>query len=282
MLNKTLFKIKGRASSCVFLLTCLVILCLGLGHRSEGYYAGNTYIGNLFGISNMMYGFYSHPSFNQAFDQFPYNNYINTNYGNLAGLQGRYTYPFTQGPGIFGAFSLPNIGLYNNFSGTFNSSPAGYYPNLVSFNYNYVLPYGGGSWMSLYSPLWSFNRPISSNDPQPPPSQASLDPRPGDENLTRGQVYVNETQILILESFPPQINLQVKGNLPTPCHQLRAVVSAPDAQNRIAVELYSLSDPGVTCIQVLEPFDRTISLGSFTQGSFTVWLNAEHVGEFTI
>lgn len=33
------------------------------------------------------------------------------------------------------------------------------------------------------------------------------------------------------------------GGLPTPCNQLRAAVSPPDADNKIMVDVYSVSDP---------------------------------------
>jgi hypothetical protein len=100
--------------------------------------------------------------------------------------------------------------------------------------------------------------------------------------LIRGPVYLGETQIYILESYPMQVKLEVTGNLPTPCHHLRATVSKPDNQNRIHVEIYSLTDPDVICIQVLEPFEERLSLGSFTDGSYTVWINGEQVEEFNL
>jgi hypothetical protein len=34
------------------------------------------------------------------------------------------------------------------------------------------------------------------------------------------------------------------------------------------------------CVQVLQPFDTNISLGSFTPGLYKVYLNGEMIGEF--
>ena len=34
-------------------------------------------------------------------------------------------------------------------------------------------------------------------------------PKPGDQNLARGNVYLNEASIVIRESFPPQVSLFV-------------------------------------------------------------------------
>lgn len=108
-----------------------------------------------------------------------------------------------------------------------------------------------------------------------------LNPIKGEENLARGEAFVNTAQLLILESDPLQIKLGVEGSLPTPCHQLRATVEKPDEQGRIQIELYSLVDPEVICIQVLQSFETEISLGSYPEGSYSVWLNGEQVGEFT-
>jgi hypothetical protein len=121
----------------------------------------------------------------------------------------------------------------------------------------------------------SYPPPSGGEDPSPDPYA----PRPGDEAKQRGEVYIDSHDILILESFPPQFRLQVTGSLPTPCHELRAVVDEPDEQNQIHVEMYSLVDPAITCAQVLEPFEASISLGSFESGSYTVFVNGEQVGE---
>ena len=104
-------------------------------------------------------------------------------------------------------------------------------------------------------------------------------PSPGDENLKRGQVFLDKTEILTMESFPPQFMLHIKGALPTPCHKLRVEVGKPDEQNRIDVEVYSLSDPNEVCIQVLQAFDENIPLGSYPSGTYTVYVNGEKVGE---
>ena len=106
-----------------------------------------------------------------------------------------------------------------------------------------------------------------------------LDPLPGEAGMDRGQVFVDETQLLVMESFPPQYLLQVSGSLPTPCHSVRASISEPNAQNQINVEVFSLVDPNLTCVQVLEPFQTGINLGSLPQGSYTVLLNGEQVAE---
>lgn len=108
-----------------------------------------------------------------------------------------------------------------------------------------------------------------------------LEPLPNEEDMARGNVFIDNMEVLILESFPIQAALQVAGSLPTPCHHLRADVNWSEGQSRVDVELYSLADPESICVQVLEPFDTNISLGSFPEGEYTVWVNGEEVGEIT-
>lgn len=119
----------------------------------------------------------------------------------------------------------------------------------------------------------------------PPPGSVDVSenpyaPQPGDNVLSGGNVYLDSTDLLILESYPIQVNLYFSGNLPTPCNQLRVVVPEPDADNRIFIEVYSVTDPNAMCIQVLDPFDTTISLGSFASGHYEVYVNGELIGEF--
>jgi hypothetical protein len=113
------------------------------------------------------------------------------------------------------------------------------------------------------------------------PSPQPWMPQPGDEDLDRGNAFVEASGLLILESFPVQIMLNLSGSLPTPCHQLRVVVAAPDAQNQIAVDVFSLSDPEQICTQNLAPFEANVPLGSFPSGDYTVLVNGEQIGEFT-
>jgi hypothetical protein len=97
-----------------------------------------------------------------------------------------------------------------------------------------------------------------------------------------GTIYIDSSDLLVAESYPVQIFLHITGNLPTPCHEFRSQVPSPDEQNRIYVTAWSESDPNTICIQVLEPFDTNISISmeDAAEGSYTVWLNGEKVGEF--
>ncbi len=113
----------------------------------------------------------------------------------------------------------------------------------------------------------------------PPGAPPPYAPAPGDEKLQRGQAFVDTADIVTAESFPPQFFLALSGSLPTPCHQLRVKVIPPAGQNRIQVEVYSVADPDQVCIQVLEPFNVNVRLGTFSPGKYEVWVNNQPVGE---
>ncbi|HEY2981554.1 MAG TPA: hypothetical protein VGJ22_10260 [Anaerolineales bacterium] len=105
-------------------------------------------------------------------------------------------------------------------------------------------------------------------------------PRPGDANLERAEVFLDSTEVVAMESYPVQFAVVLKGHLPTPCHQLRVVYHEPDSQNRLKLEVYSVVDPTAACMQVLQPFDQNVYLGTFATGDYTVWVNEQQVAEF--
>ena len=109
-----------------------------------------------------------------------------------------------------------------------------------------------------------------------------LNPVPGEDKMTRGQVFLDSVAIMVQESSPQQYEIRVGGSLPTPCHLLRASLSGPDAKHQIHVELYSLVKPGVVCAQVLQPFDSQIPLGRYQPGKYTIWVNDKLAGEITV
>jgi hypothetical protein len=124
--------------------------------------------------------------------------------------------------------------------------------------------------------------PASGQEPLGNYTDPSYLPQTADASLTAGNAYpdLQSSELLVLESYPVQINLVLRGELPTPCHQLRIQLTSPDAQNRIEVRVYSVVDPDQMCIQVLDPFEATVSLGSFPSGTYVVLVNGEYLGEF--
>jgi hypothetical protein len=110
----------------------------------------------------------------------------------------------------------------------------------------------------------------------------SWEPQPGDDQLTHGNIYIDNQQILTLESFPPQFMLEMKGNLPTPCHTLRVKVDPPNASQQIQVDVYSLAKPDEICVQMLQAFQVSVPLKDLPPGTYEVLVNMQPVGELTV
>ena len=104
-------------------------------------------------------------------------------------------------------------------------------------------------------------------------------PRPGDGELARAGVYLDSASLLVQASSPVQFSLALKGNLPTPCHELRVKVDPPDPRNQIMIEVYSVTDPTKICAEMLKPFEQEINLGGFPTGHYTVFVNGKPVGK---
>lgn len=139
--------------------------------------------------------------------------------------------------------------------------------------------------LSLLSACAPIQSPPDSGVASPPrntPSASRPDyaPRPGDKQLTRGNVYIDSVEVLAKESYPPQFSIALKGNLPTPCHEVRINYTGLENENKIVLEVYSVTDPNKICAQVLQPFEQTLEIGSFSAGHYTVWVNGQKMAEF--
>jgi hypothetical protein len=123
----------------------------------------------------------------------------------------------------------------------------------------------------------SMDEPVNNETPS---ATETATPFAIDSNLSRGGVFLDSVELLVMESYPPQFTLALKGNLPTPCHQLRVEVSPPDSDNKVMVEVFSVVNPDVICIQTLKPFELNHPLGSFPSGAYSLWVNGAFVTEF--
>jgi hypothetical protein len=99
----------------------------------------------------------------------------------------------------------------------------------------------------------------------------------------RGPVYVSQADLVIMESYPVQVSLHIVGDLPTPCHRFHAEVSKPDSENRIQVAIYSVANTELMCAEVLAHFEENVAIpmNGQAEGTYSVWLNGELVGEFS-
>ncbi len=122
---------------------------------------------------------------------------------------------------------------------------------------------------------------MSIRNPYPAPGENPYSPAAGDETMTRGDAVVDTaaSQLILAESMPVQVTLRLVGTLPTPCYKPRVVIPQADAQNRVYVEVYGVAAPDQVCAAVLSPFDIQFSMGSFSDGKFSVYVNGELLGE---
>jgi len=90
---------------------------------------------------------------------------------------------------------------------------------------------------------------------------------------TIGLALVDEIDILILESFPVQINVIARGNLPDPCTEISEVLQEREGDT-FFITIKTYRSPGF-CIQVLAPFEETIPLEVYglPAGTYTVDVN---------
>lgn len=111
------------------------------------------------------------------------------------------------------------------------------------------------------------------SSPTPGPTE-----EPPQGAMARGRVYLDEIELLVMESYPIQLAVHLEGDLPTPCHTLQWGASGADEEGNIRVEVYSEAPTELECIQVLEPFEETVQLGTVESGTFTVFVNGEEIG----
>ena len=113
---------------------------------------------------------------------------------------------------------------------------------------------------------------------EPGPVGSIPEPRPPIDRSVSGEVWITKTDLLVMESYPIQLSLQVEGEKPTPCHEVFWIVE--DTGERIEITMISQVNSDQSCAQVIEPFIISVPLGSWAEESRDVYLNGEMVGSF--
>lgn len=103
----------------------------------------------------------------------------------------------------------------------------------------------------------------------PDPEISSLD-RSGSTEVNQGIASVDHVDVMILESFPVQINALVRGNLADGCVALDDT-SVRRENNTFYVDFLT-SRTGDMCIQALVPFEKTVSIpvSGLMAGTYTI------------
>lgn len=98
----------------------------------------------------------------------------------------------------------------------------------------------------------------------------------------RSSLTIAQAEVLLLESYPVQVALRVRGERGSPCAQPIWEVGVDDEAERIEIELHAWSDPVMDCIPVVRPFEVRIPLGSYTQAPASVVLNGKPVAQLSL
>jgi inhibitor of cysteine peptidase len=92
-----------------------------------------------------------------------------------------------------------------------------------------------------------------------------------------GAAVIDDIDIMMLESFPVQINVTLKGNLPDGCTEPGLVIQTFDKAKKTFILKVSTNRPrDMVCTQALVPFERTIRLDGtvgLEKGIYTVDAN---------
>jgi inhibitor of cysteine peptidase len=92
--------------------------------------------------------------------------------------------------------------------------------------------------------------------------------------LMRLPTTIETVDVLVMESFPPQLSLQVTGYQPDGCDFPAQVEIRRDAEtNTVYVQIFREMPLAVMCPASTIPYEASINLGSFDPGSYTIIVN---------
>jgi hypothetical protein len=96
----------------------------------------------------------------------------------------------------------------------------------------------------------------------------------GDGEEIEGVARISEIDILILESFPVQVNVVARGNLPDGCTEINGI-DRKRIGNTFEVTITTTRPANQMCTEALVPFEQVISLdvAGIEAGKYTVNVN---------
>jgi hypothetical protein len=106
----------------------------------------------------------------------------------------------------------------------------------------------------------------------PLPTPAASEPAGG--GVIYGQAVVEEIEILILESFPVQVNVVVRGYLPDGCTEIDEIQQERTGQT-FQVTITTVRPADAVCTEAIVPFEQVIGLdvAGLEAGTYTVDVN---------
>ena len=122
------------------------------------------------------------------------------------------------------------------------------------------------------------NAPVSSDDPvQPTPEPTLIE-----GEMIAGLAVVEGFEVLILESFPVQIQIVARGGLPDGCTTIDEISTTRDG-NTFKVTITTIRPADAICTESIVPFEESISLDvvGLLAGTYPVNVNNAG-GSFTL
>ena len=126
-----------------------------------------------------------------------------------------------------------------------------------------------------------------SEEPEMTPTAAADTPTavatdPATDTPVQQEANVDSIEILILESFPVQVNVRARGDLPDGCTTIDSVDTAQNGTS-FTITITTLRQTGELCTEALVPFEETISLDvlGLSAGTYAVNVNGIN-GSFTL
>ncbi|MGB0387057.1 MAG: WD40 repeat domain-containing protein [Ardenticatenaceae bacterium] len=100
----------------------------------------------------------------------------------------------------------------------------------------------------------------------------SLLPEP---EVTMGEAYIDDVEILVMESSPVQISVVLRGHLADGCTTLHEITQINGEDNTIMLNVTTIRPFREACTLALVPFEETFSLDltELTPGSYTINAN---------
>ena len=110
--------------------------------------------------------------------------------------------------------------------------------------------------------------------PADPTTEPGQEPPGGGGGIVEGEAAVETVEILLLESFPVQVNVVVTGYLADGCTEIDEVITERQ-DNTFNVTITTVRDADAVCTLATVPFEQTIALDvlGLEAGTYTVDVN---------
>lgn len=111
------------------------------------------------------------------------------------------------------------------------------------------------------------DQPVSSDDPPAPTASIS----DNDKYVISEMTYIDSIDVLVLESWPLQVNAVIKGNLPDGCTVIHQVQNQIDG-TVFNIKIFTIREKEAFCTEALVPFEEVVPLDVYglPAGTYTV------------